>query len=96
MRFRVTTPKNPDYNGETLGIRFTNGVALVDGPDNKETKYEVPYKDLPRLFTELSQRTHKETTPTEGTKVVTELAYIVEVLDEPLLMPKASPAASRR
>ena len=53
MRFRVTAIHNPTYAGQTLGVQFNDGTAVVDGPDDKQTRYGVAYKDLPEKFKDL-------------------------------------------
>jgi hypothetical protein len=43
-----------------LGIRFNQGTATISGPDDQETKYGVPYKELAQKFRDQSCRRYRE------------------------------------
>jgi hypothetical protein len=45
MRYILTTPKNPQFNGKRMGIAFVDGRAVVDDL-SKPRGVDVSLKDL--------------------------------------------------
>lgn len=81
----ITTPLNPVYSGETFGVKFHEGRAVVNEHTRNRFKYTV--EELRRKFEEYNSATPEDE---QGNKAV---VYELEVIEgDEILAPIAEPA----